>query len=402
MMIKSDEATVRPRMNQAHAFITVMAGWWRSDANRPGPAWMYWLWTGVFSCLIGIGLTVLFLIFDKHKALWETFWETLLISLCIGYSIHVLFELVFRYLLPRPVDQWSASKRALMFITVPLLGVVLGYTLSFALQGRNFLRITVQYPREAFGLFIIGALACVVWYVVMDAQAKRHRRELELERERARTEALSRQASEAELRVLQSQIEPHFLFNTLANVVSLMDYDAPQAKHMLEAFIDYLRSSLDANRRTQATVGDELQLVERYLQLLQIRLGARLRYAIVADAQVREMPLAPLMLQPLVENAVKYGIEPKVEGGGVSITARVENHLLILTVLDDGVGLNEGSAARKGSGTALANIRERLSALYSDGASLSLSSEELATTGTLATITIPIRANTTNTKGGAA
>jgi sensor histidine kinase YesM len=358
-----------------------------------------WVSTAVFGLIIGFGVSGFFLGTNPRATFADTFIPTMVISLSIAFSIHLLFEWVFRVVAPERVDAWARHWKILLYVAVPMLGMTLGYTIGFALLGQNFIASMIDDLRQAKRLVLIALIAVLILYTTVMERAKKFKHEAELEREKARVTDLQRRATEAELRTLQSQIEPHFLFNTLANVVSLIDYDAPQAKRMLEAFIDYLRASLDANRRTHATVGDELKLVEHYLQLLQIRLGSRLHYAIVADEPAREMPLAPLMLQPLVENAVKYGIEPQVEGGGVSITARIQHDKLVLTVLDSGVGLNAASTARKGSGMALNNIRERLAALYGTQANLSLTSDDdaITGTGTLATIRIPIPINETTT-----
>ena len=129
-------------------------------------------------------------------------------------------------------------------------------------------------------------------------------------------------ANEAQLRLLQGQMEPHFLFNTLANVISLIDVDAPRAKHVLEAFTDYLRVSLGSLRRTDSTLGAELELATRFLQLMQVRMGERLRFEIDVEGSLRNASLPPLLLQPLVENAVKHGLEPQVDGGVVRVRGR--------------------------------------------------------------------------------
>ncbi|MBU6437662.1 MAG: histidine kinase, partial [Betaproteobacteria bacterium] len=211
-------------------------------------------------------------------------------------------------------------------------------------------------------------------------------------RSKVQAQLLERQAAEAQLRALQAQIEPHFLFNTLATVVSLIDYDAPKAKAMLEAFIDYLRATLSGSRRGQATVGDELELVERYLQLLAIRMGPRLRVSITADATARAQPLPPLTLQPLVENAVQHGIEPLVGDGDIHISAQYDElGTLTLSVHDTGVGLGAAPPTRRGAGVALQNIRERLAAHYGTRAQLRL--EAVQPHGTLATLTISAEAH---------
>ncbi|HEX7438307.1 MAG TPA: histidine kinase, partial [Caldimonas sp.] len=136
------------------------------------------------------------------------------------------------------------------------------------------------------------------------------------------------QATEAQLRLLQAQIEPHFLFNTLANVVGLIEADPPRAKLMLESFIDYLRSSLGGLRGERHTLGEEIDLIDAYLRVIAIRMAHRLHYEIDVPDALRALPLPALSLQPLVENAVVHGLEPKIEGGRVRVDAREANGLI--------------------------------------------------------------------------
>ncbi|MEP7101280.1 MAG: histidine kinase, partial [Burkholderiales bacterium] len=192
----------------------------------------------------------------------------------------------------------------------------------------------------------------------------------------------------AQLRLLQAQMEPHFLFNTLANVVSLMEADTARAKAMLESFTDYLRASLVSLRKPEHALGDELDLVEAYLRVVKVRMDDRLHYRIEVPADLRAQRVPALSLQPLVENAVVHGLEPSIEGGQIVVSARVDRGRLVIRVADDGVGLGTPSrTARPGSGTALNNLRERLSQTHAERAALTL--EAAAPHGVLATLTLP-------------
>lgn len=194
--------------------------------------------------------------------------------------------------------------------------------------------------------------------------------------ERVRTLSTEKQLAEAQLRLLQAQIEPHFLFNTLANVVSLIEPAPARATQMLEHFIDYLRASLAASRATQGTVGQEAALLRDYLQILSVRMGQRLAWTIDVDPSLDDAPLAPMLLQPVVENAIRHGLEPKIDGGKVSV--RITRAMLarqgrsvrgmVALVEDDGLGF-EPSAA---SGVGLSNLRQRLAVLYDGQASLTI------------------------------
>jgi sensor histidine kinase YesM len=252
----------------------------------------------------------------------------------------------------------------------------LGYTLAFAMKGRNFLSLLVSYPRTGVLIFLVGLVVSFVWYLVMDGQTRSLRAEAQEARARERVAAAQKQASEAELRALQAQIEPHFLFNTLANVQALIDYEPTKARQMLESFIEYLRATLDASRHTQGTLGDEVAMLQRYLQLMQVRMGQRLHTVWDIEPGLLGQPLAPLLLQPLVENAIKYGLEPKIEGGTITIRASRHGNRVRVVVQDDGVGLHQSSTARKpapnGSGTGLKNVLARLQSTCGESATLVL------------------------------
>lgn len=201
-------------------------------------------------------------------------------------------------------------------------------------------------------------------------------------REQIRSLSTEKQLVEARLRLLQAQIEPHFLFNTLANVISLIETAPPRARVMLEHFVAYLRASLAASRATRGTVGQEAELLRNYLELIRIRMGNRLTYDIAVAPDVADAPLAPMLLQPLVENAIKHGLEPKVEGGKVTVNIRRQASQLLATVEDNGLGFNpQGS-----SGVGLDNLRERLKVLYDGGAQVNI---EDRAPGTAITLVLP-------------
>ena len=202
--------------------------------------------------------------------------------------------------------------------------------------------------------------------------------------EQVRTLSTEKQLIEARLRLLQAQIEPHFLFNTLANVVSLIEPAPERATLMLEHFIAYLRASLAASRASQGTVGQEAALLRDYLQILEIRMGRRLQWSIDVDPALVDVPLAPMLLQPVVENAIRHGLEPRIEGGRVSIRitrATVTRHdravvMLVALVEDDGLGFAPSAT----SGVGLSNLRERLAMLYDGQASLTIEDRRPGTT----------------------
>lgn len=189
----------------------------------------------------------------------------------------------------------------------------------------------------------------------------------------------------SQLSQLQSQIEPHFLFNTLANISALIELDSNKAKLMLEKLTDLLRGSLKTNRNPLITVEQEIELLNAYLSIQQIRLGDRLTYEI--DNQIIEsISLPPLLIQPLVENAITHGIEPSAQGGQLMVQFKQENNQFIVVISDNGVGL-ESVPPSKGHGMSLNNIKQRLYDLFDGSASVRITENKDG--GVSAEVTIP-------------
>jgi signal transduction histidine kinase len=199
-----------------------------------------------------------------------------------------------------------------------------------------------------------------------------------------RRSALETQQLATRLRLLQAQVEPHFLFNTLSNVRRLCQSDAAAGRAMLAQLTRYLRGALPRMRENETTLAEEIDLVSAYLGVQKIRMGARLETAIDAPARLLAARVPPMMLVTLVENAIKHGIAPLAEGGSILIKARASGGALTLSVADNGQGLTAAS----GSGVGLANIRARLAALYGDRSALRL--EANAPRGVTAVITLPL------------
>jgi len=205
-------------------------------------------------------------------------------------------------------------------------------------------------------------------------------------REKLKVVSSEKQLMQAQMRMLQAQIEPHFLFNTLANIQSLISRSPDKANLMMDNFIAYLRQSLSASRAQEGTVRQELDLLRHYLELIKIRMGSRLQFAFDVDPSLETAPLAPMLLQPLVENAIKHGLEPKVEGGRVEVAIRRDAATMTLVVRDNGLGFGE-HADSAGTGVGLANLRERLDVLYDGRAALTVAD---ASPGTAVTIQVPL------------
>jgi PAS domain S-box-containing protein len=229
-----------------------------------------------------------------------------------------------------------------------------------------------------------GSVTQIV-HVEQDITERKQIENSRLEEQQLRRMSAERQVVEAQLRMLQAQIEPHFLFNTLANVISLIDKEPKSAEEMLQHLTRFLRLSLQRSREDASTLAQEAEMLTDYLSIFKMRLGPRMDYTIEIPGELLELKFPPMLLQPLVENAIIHGIEPKIEGGRIAIKAEKSDGLLRLTVSDTGLGLSDMVNAH---GLGLANVKARLRALYNSSASLIL--EENIPCGATATIEVPL------------
>jgi hypothetical protein len=213
-----------------------------------------------------------------------------------------------------------------------------------------------------------------------------------MEKLRATQSESEKERTVARLNLLHAQVEPHFLYNTLASAQYLTRTDPAQADHMLGHLIHYLRHSLPLTEDALSTLGDELERTRAYLEIMRLRMGPRLSLQLEVPDALRAVPLPPMMLQTLVENAIKHGLEPKPGGGTVWISARLDDDAVAITVADDGRGFSDASS---GTGIGLKNVRERLRLIYGAAASLSVVSN--APEGVASTITVPLRAASSQT-----
>lgn len=202
----------------------------------------------------------------------------------------------------------------------------------------------------------------------------RHQTQLALAEQTTAMAELSRQITLAELKTLQAQVEPHFLYNTLASLQYLIRRNPSLAEEMLTRLHDYLRLALPTMRAPLSTVGREMELAQAYLGIMKLRLGDRFQFHITLPAELAALPLAPMMVATLVENAVKHGIEPKVGAAHIAVSASREGQILQVKVQDNGVGLVQATAssATAGQGVGLANLRDRLASVYGDAARLQI------------------------------
>jgi sensor histidine kinase YesM len=357
--------------------------WWSFSTCTAGPAWLQVLWTVLFNSAIAVVLTLVTWAFAGGADPLRSFVWNFVVAQSIGLTIHALYDAGGYFIGRQRIEAFSMRKRMVYFAGIPIIGCLLGYWIGLTLLGVEAERIVQAAPRIVIAILIVSIICSTFWYRYISGKARLARAEADSERERARAVDLQRQAIDAQLRSLQAQIEPHFLFNTLANVVSLIDTAPDKARLMLERLMELLRASLAASRSERTTLGQETALIAAYLDILRIRMGERLSYTISVPPELLNVSIPPLSLQPLVENSIKHGLEPKLEGGSVHLSARTADGALQLDVEDDGMGFSPHS----GTGVGLTNLRDRMSSLYGEKARLVV--EELAR-GTRVRMTIPL------------
>ena len=322
----------------------------------------------------------------------------LVYSLCIGTTCNaVVFaamllsgwctDLLYRARhLPLP-DQSQTGWRGVMpgALVAALIGPPFGLWLADQITGYTSPSILNLNSTSTRLTLLFSVLATAVSLFILLAQER-------LSHARAQAEAAQRQAAENQLRLLQSQLEPHMLFNTLANLRVLIGMDPVRAQDMLDRLIAFLRATLNASRTPQHALATEFERVADYLALMDVRMGPRLQTQLSLPDALRALPVPSLLLQPLVENAIKHGLEPKVQGGRVEVSAHQEGDMLVLTVRDTGIGLAAAAAAphAEGSHFGVAQARERLATLYGSRARLSLVQANDAEGGVLVSLHLPI------------
>ncbi|MGA0612532.1 sensor histidine kinase [Caldimonas sp. KR1-144] len=272
----------------------------------------------------------------------------------------------------RAIEEAKAEIEEAIADTKPQVTVVEGQTLGESMMSLLMLAIVASIIAKVMGKGRRKA----------EVQAKQAT-------EMAESEALRRQVVEARMAAMQAQVEPHFLFNTLASIDHLIETDASRASKMQKNLIALLRASMPTMREANATgtkdLGRELSVIRPYLEILKVRMEDRLQFEIDIPEGLHSADFPPMMLQSLVENAIKHGLEPKAEGGRLLVKAEIQHGKLAVTVADTGLGF--GKAATAGTGTGLANIRERLQLLYGGKAQLKITENQPQ--GTVVTIVVP-------------
>ena len=308
----------------------------------------------------------------EGRPFWQPLVTTQLTGLAIAYCVNV-------------AAPWRSGAPLRRLAIATFIGSLIGLVLVIVVKGYSFAHIRTEPMSFVFNVvasFLIGFSISLFFYVKRReawAAAALHKAEAE-------RHLLSKQAIEAELKLMQAQVEPHFLFNTLASVQYLTETDPKQASTLLGHLIEYLRAALPQLRARSSTLAREVSLAEAYLNILAMRLGPRLHFAIDVPDELRDHPFPPNLIISLVENAIKHGIEPSADGGTITLTASRTGDSVHVAVSDTGSGTSTPVPSSQG-GVGLANVRERLAALY--GARGRFSLESLVPRGMRATLSLP-------------
>ena len=315
----------------------------------------------------------------------------LVYSQCIGLAIWGLIDLGRLWLTPDEPQQWPR------LVGIVPVGVVLGYlagtlVADSLLGGSDGAGLSMLQAGQSTGLLLMSlAIGAGCTYYFMSQSRLASARE-EAARASAQAEAAQRQAAESQLKLLQTQLEPHMLFNTLANLRVLVGLDPARAQTMLDHMIAYLRATLGASRATLHPLQDEFDRLADYLALMAVRMGPRLSYQLDLPAELAQTPVPPLLLQPLVENSIRHGLEPKLDGGHITVQALRHGTQLVLTVADTGLGCPTTPtppATPGAGGFGLAQVRERLHTCYGDQAAIEIIA--IPSGGTRVSISFPLK-----------
>jgi sensor histidine kinase YesM len=310
----------------------------------------------------------------------KTFVIMFIISQCYGIPTCLIIMVSLRAFKPR-----KGVSEVFIILIGSVCGILIGHLMAASILQQVL--PTFMWGWKKTFLKTIGLLLVLVASISYFFHSKKH---LQISKEIIQQERINRLSSEKEtleanLRLLQAQIEPHFLFNTLSNVLSLIDTDPVRGKSMLSDLIHYLRTSLSRTLPVITTLDQEMNIIEAYLNIQKVRMGERLRFTIELPDALREHPLPPMLLQPLVDNAVKHGLEPAIEGGEITIKVMEEDDLIRVEVQDTGNGFSSYDTA----GVGITNVRERIKLLYGDKGRLIL--EANVPHGVKAIIEVPKR-----------
>jgi len=333
--------------------------------------------SAINTLLFTVGFNVLIGLFLTAAGIGENLTVNLILSQCIGLSICLAVYLSLWLLKPATLFM------RLLLVTVAIIaGSVVG-TLSGSFLTGSATTLFSASDNSFFQAILIGLLfGAVISYFFISRENLMAARAL-VQDERIKRLMVEKKMAESDLKRLQAQIEPHFLFNTLSTILSLLETDTTKGRAMLKDLTQYLRATLSKTRRDYADLGQEIEMITAYINIFKNRMGDRLCYSAHIPDSLKTVPFPSMLLQPLVENAIKHGLEPEISGGQIIITASEAANRLRIEITDTGRGLR----ATHPPGLGLANIKERLLALYDDDAHLFL--EKNYPSGVKAVIEVP-------------
>ncbi len=311
----------------------------------------------------------------QSYAYWND-WLSYFAALLTAYSLVACARIVLQSVcFDHPIACWAAVLGAVSF------GWPFANWFAMNMAAMGVPTVTDRMPMM---IALLVAALLVVPFEVQAERARWTRRAAELEAQRNREQLIERQLLEARMAALQGQIEPHFLYNTLANVRALIQQDAVGAEQLLQHLIHFLRSAMPDLRASSTTLGQELDRAHAYLDIFKLRMGERLVFDITASDEARACQVPPLSVMTLVENAIEHGIEPKLAGGALHIGAICRDQRLHIEVEDNGAGFQ----SEVGGGVGLVNLQARLATLFGDAAELRLAPGQEG--GLRASITLPM------------
>ena len=342
------------------------------------------LYTVIWNSLFALLFTAVELLVDPRTSILASLRLTFVFAQCIGFVIYAAFLLAEKLFGPA-IHRAHFWVRSAYYAAVATIGIFPGYLLAFRILHWDGGPDWLFSPRAAVSIIVVSLAITGVLLMIFVPRERAARAEAAVAREQARVAALQNEATTARMKLLEAQVEPHFLYNTLAHVISLIDAEPRAAKGMVERLIALLRASA-ATVTGRTTLGRQLELLEAYLDILAMRMGARLDWRIDVPQALRDLEVPPMLLQPIVENAVKHGVEPSVAGGAIAIAGAREGPMLVLRVTDTGRGFRE-TAPGVATGIGLANMRARLAGLFGDEAGLTI--EDVSPHGTRVTLRLP-------------
>ncbi len=322
-------------------------------------------------------------IFYSNSILRSMGWrpESSAIEAITGALVSILATYFFMII---PLYLFKPTKRLIRFAVI-IVSVILAIVGIRAFDGfmNNFNPVPFSHSPIATEMFLLNTLGgmYVIWFFCLEE--RQCISEAKIRAEKSKRISNEKKVLETHLKLLQAQIEPHFLFNTLTSIVSLDDTDPRSAKTMQLNFIQYLKATLAKTRASITTIAQEIDLIRAYLDIFKVRMEDRLHYTIDVADDIKDLPFPSMLIQPIVENAIKHGLEPKIDGGEIRIKAVKTSNLLRWEIADTGLGLSDKTEL----GIGISNIIERIESLYGDDGQLIM--EENKPSGLKVIIEVP-------------